>query len=29
MADITVIEDDYALDNGIALVLKNCEYNIN
>lgn len=29
MTDITVIEDDYALNNGIALVLKKYDYNIN
>ena len=26
MPDITIIEDDYALNNGIALTLKNCNY---
>ena len=26
MPDITIIEDDYALNNGIALTLKSCNY---
>ena len=29
MPDITIIEDDYALNNGIALALKSCDYTIN
>ena len=29
MPDITIIEDDYALNNGIALALKRCDYTIN
>lgn len=29
MTDITIIENDYALNNGIALTLKSCNYTIN
>ena len=26
MFDITIIEDDYALNNGVSLALKSCGY---